>query len=184
MRTLAVAAVLIGTGWFAQSGMPYQTGHTWFEFCSEAAREYRARGSGLDQMDKLNLCSRAADDGFARAGFVFSRVPEPASYSLEKPFATVVRSCPSAFNDLSMMGDVAGFVLLWMTAEGGTSGVDRFIPASWTIQSVFERRWPGCKQARVAAGMPRMVRTATGVWDFEAPWAQVDQASNLQNPQN
>lgn len=78
------------------------------------------------------------------------------------------QACPDALNEVPM----GGLFYLYVKdteAEGGVSGIDGILPASWTLSHWATKRWPKCSAERQRQGYPQIVEKTDGTFGWEKP---------------
>jgi hypothetical protein len=56
--------------------------------------------------------------------------------------------------------------------EGGVSGIDGVLPASWTLSHWATKRWPKCSAERERQGYPKIIEKNDGTFGWEKPCAK------------
>ena len=78
------------------------------------------------------------------------------------------RACPDQFSEVPM-GGLYYLYVKDMEIEGGVSGIDSLLPATWSLNHWATKRWPRCKQERERQGYPKVVEKKNGTFEWERP---------------
>lgn len=159
-----VLVVLIALGaWAAQTGVFYQTGQQWFDSCWARSNLKRDPTTPQEAI-AWKQCEPVTETAVYEAGFIFGGDPQK---EITPAARAIIAACPSNWSDIPIGGAFRLAVGL-IEKQGGPRFVDRFIPPESLVTNAFKSQWPGCPNARVANGYPKIVRKSE-TWDFEVP---------------
>lgn len=154
-----VVGLLLGL--LLQSGVPYQTGHQWYEDCWRAQHANGKEASSPSEAATWAQCQPVAERALFDAGWVFSGNPE---YAVTPQLKAVTAACPSNYSDIPIAG-IHYLVVPEIEKAGGADLLDRFLPPDPMIVRAMSVRWPHCAQVRFEQGIPKIVKK-DGKWDF------------------
>ncbi|KRQ92549.1 hypothetical protein [Bradyrhizobium valentinum] len=145
------------------------TGKAYYEACWERANKKK----GFDdpapstpyQAGQWKQCDPVARRALFANGFIFAGMPKDEK---DEDGIRLRRVCPDAWNEVPM-GGIFYLYVKDTEAEGGVSGIDGVLPASWTLSHWATKRWPKCSAERERQGYPKLVEKNDGTFGWEKP---------------
>lgn len=172
MRELFFLILAIGaaywfyTDWQASGSL---TGKAYYEACWE--RVHKTRGfdepipSTPYQAGQWKQCEPVAKRAMFENGLIFAGL---AKDEKDEDGQRLGRACPNVMSEVPL-GGIFFLYVKDTEAEGGVSGIDAFLPASWTIFHWSKKRWPNCSAERGRQGYPKIVEQKDGIFGWERP---------------
>lgn len=172
MRELFFLILALGAGywlytdWQASGSM---TGKAYYEACWERVNKTKGFAEPTPstpyQAGQWKQCEPVANRALFANGMIFAGL---AKDDKDEDGLRLGRACPNAMSEVPI-GGVFYLYVKDTEAEGGTSGMDGVLPASWTLSHWATKRWPKCSAERERQGYPKIVEKADGTFGWEKP---------------
>jgi hypothetical protein len=163
---LIVAAGAFYWLWGEYSASKYLDGKEYYEACWEL----KAKRVGFEwpkpsspyEAGKWKNCEPIARKAIFNNGLVFAGNEMTFGVHDER----LRKVCPDLYAEVPSGGLFYLFVRD-TEAQGGLSGIDPFLPATWVVGRWATKRWPMCAAERARLGYTEIVERSDGTFDFE-----------------
>jgi hypothetical protein len=144
------------------------TGKTYYEACWERRNRTKSFSEPTPntpyQAGQWNQCEPVAQRAVYASGLIY------AGSEAGEDGDRLRSACPDRINEVPM-GGIFYLYVKDTEAEGGVSGIDNFLPASWSVSHWATKRWPRCSAERERLGYSKLVlkNDLTVAWEKPCP---------------